>query len=199
MASDGELRWGKALALLTECFLLSSSLPLYVHLGDLPLLNLMVGEDEITSDKDYKHVMKRLWHAYLCPNGILIGWVQITPAILHSHLEANKCSIGQINNLLNMMDKQDVTTMLNLMQLIWSLPLPLPTDKPIFCKTCIALNHHSKLLRYLILPISIPNSAYLNNSSSSVLACTLHTFCSLTRMPITHSFPCHFTVISRSW
>src|SRR5260370_14449928 len=55
-----------------------------------------------------------------------------------------------------MMDKQDVMTMLNLMHLIWSLPLPLPTDKPIFCETHIALNHHSKLLRYLILPYINP-------------------------------------------
>ena len=58
-------------------------------------------------------------------------------------------TISQINNLLN---KQDIMTMLNLTQLIWSLPPPLPTDKPIFYETCIALNQHSKLLKYLILP-----------------------------------------------
>ena len=73
VASDGESRQGKALALLMEHFLLFSSSPLYVHLGNLLLLNLMVGEDEITSDKDYKHVMKRLQHVHLHPNGILIG------------------------------------------------------------------------------------------------------------------------------
>ena len=49
--------------------------------------------------------------------------------------------------------------MLNLMQLIWSLPPPLPTDKPIFYETRIALNQHSKLLKYLILP-------YLNTKLS---------------------------------
>ncbi|KAF8327198.1 uncharacterized protein EI90DRAFT_2928786 [Cantharellus anzutake] len=161
IASDGESRRGKALVSLTERFLLSPLSPLYVHLGGLPLLNLMVGEDEITSDKDYKHVMKRLRHTHLRTSGVSIGRVQITPAVLRSHLEANGCSIARINNLLNATDKQDVTTMLNLMQLIWSLPPPLPTDKPVLQETCIALNQHSKLLRYLILPyINIELSLY---------------------------------------
>ena len=58
LASNGESRHGKALAALTECTLLSPTFPLFAYLGNLPLLNWMVGEDEITSDKDYKHVMK---------------------------------------------------------------------------------------------------------------------------------------------
>ncbi len=152
VASDGKARQGKALISLTEHFPLSPSSPLYVHLGGLSLLNLMVGDDEITSDKDYKHVMKQLQHVHLCPSSISVSRVQITPRILHSHLEANKYSLSQINNLLNVTDKQDVTTMLNLMQLIWSLPPPLPTDKPNFRETHTALNQHAKLLRYLILP-----------------------------------------------
>ena len=101
------------------------------------------------------------------------------PAILHSHLEANKCSIVWINNLLNMTDKQDVTTMLNLMQLIWNLPLPLPTNKPIFCENHIALNCHSKLLRYLILPYINPELSLFEQlkflSASTHLAYILFT------------------------
>ncbi len=58
LASDGESRHGKALIALTEHMPLSSTSPLFAHLGSLPLLNLMVGEDELTSDKYYKHVMK---------------------------------------------------------------------------------------------------------------------------------------------
>ena len=58
LASDGKSRYGKALVTLTEHTPLSPTSPLFLHLGQLPLLNLMVGEDEITSDKDYKHVMK---------------------------------------------------------------------------------------------------------------------------------------------
>src|SRR5260221_14324004 len=58
LASDGESRQGKALVALTEHILLSPGSPLFMYLGGLPLLNLMVGEDDLTSDKDYKHVMK---------------------------------------------------------------------------------------------------------------------------------------------
>ena len=152
ITSDGESRCGKALIALTEHMPLSLTSSLFAPLSGLPLLNLMVGEDELTLDKDYKHIMKWLWHVHLRPNGISISGVQITSSILWSHLEANQYSINQINNLMNVMDKQDVTTMFNLMQLIWSLPPPLATDKPIFHKAHSALNQHSKLLWYLILP-----------------------------------------------
>src|SRR5260221_7530131 len=53
---------------------------------------------------------------------------------------------------MNITDKQDVMTMFNLMQLIWSLPPPLATNNPIHYETHIALNQYSKLLCYLILP-----------------------------------------------
>ena len=58
LASDGELRHQKALVALMEHMPLSLTSPLFAYLGSLQLLNLMVGEDELTSDKDYKHVMK---------------------------------------------------------------------------------------------------------------------------------------------
>ncbi len=58
VASDDESRCGKALVVLTERMALSPTSPLFMYLGSLLLLNLMVGEDELMSDKDYKHVMK---------------------------------------------------------------------------------------------------------------------------------------------
>ena len=58
LASNGESRHGKALVALTECIPLSTTCLLFAYLGNLLLLNLMVGEDKLTSDKDYKHVMK---------------------------------------------------------------------------------------------------------------------------------------------
>ncbi len=177
LASDGEARHGKALIVLTECTPLSPTSPLFAFLGSLPLLNLMVGKDKLTSDKDYKHVMKRFWHAHLRPSGISIGRVQITPSVLQSHLEANKYPISQINNLMNIMDKQDVTTMLNLMQLIWLLPPPLTTNKPIFHQAHIALNLHSKLLQYLILPyINVDMSLYEQLKSLSAAAHLVYIF-----------------------
>ncbi|KAF8325088.1 uncharacterized protein EI90DRAFT_3238888 [Cantharellus anzutake] len=142
---NGESRRGKALVALTEHTPLSPTSRLYAYLGGLPLLNLLVGEDELTSDKDYKHVMKRLRHTHLRPSGVSVG-------VLRSHLEGNKYPSSQINNLMNATDKQDVTTMFNLMLLIWKLPPPLTTDNPIYYETRVALNQHSKLVKYLILP-----------------------------------------------
>ena len=106
----------------------------------------MVGDQDITSNKDYKHVMKCLWHAHLCPKGVQVGPTQITPSILHKQLESVGTSVNHINNLLNVADKQDVTTMYNLMQLIWSLSPPMPMDNPIHRQGHTALNQHSKLL-----------------------------------------------------
>src|SRR6266850_6101488 len=72
---------------------------------------------------------------------------------------------------MNITDKQDVTTMLNLMQLIWSLPPPLATNKPTHHRACIALNQHSKLLKYIILPYTnISMSLYDQLKSLSVAA-----------------------------
>src|SRR5260370_4750387 len=95
---------------------LSPTSPLFAYLGSLPLLNLMVGEAKLTSDKDYKHIMKRFWHAHLRLSGISIGGVQITPSVMQSHLEANKYPINQINNFMNIMDKQDIVSEKNLLR-----------------------------------------------------------------------------------
>ncbi|KAF8327604.1 uncharacterized protein EI90DRAFT_3018097 [Cantharellus anzutake] len=171
LASDGESRRGKALVALMEHTPLSPTSRLYAYLGGLPLLNLLVGEDELTSDKDYKHVMKRLRHTHLRPSGVSVGGVQITPSVLQSHLEGNKYPSSQINNLMNVTDKQDITTMFNLMLLIWKLPPPLTTDNPIYYKTHVTLNQHSKLVKYLILPyINVDMSLHDQLKSLSAVA-----------------------------
>ena len=59
IASDGESRRGSALTLLTHKRLLDLESELYSQLGKLQLMNLLVGNDDITADKDPKHVMKR--------------------------------------------------------------------------------------------------------------------------------------------
>ena len=112
----------------------------------------MVRDQDITYDQDYKHVMKCLQHAHLCPKGVRVGPIQITPSVLWKQLESAGCSVNQINNILNVADKQDVMTMYNLMQLIWLLSPPSPKDSPIHHQDHIALNQHSKLLQWLIHP-----------------------------------------------
>ena len=58
IASDGESCRGSALTLLMHKRLLDPESELYSHLGKLRLMNLLVGDDDITADKDPKHVMK---------------------------------------------------------------------------------------------------------------------------------------------
>jgi hypothetical protein len=60
IASDGESRRGEALINLTFKRQLDPDLPIFPYLCSLPLMNLEVGDDDITADKDYKHVFKRL-------------------------------------------------------------------------------------------------------------------------------------------
>ena len=55
IASDGEARWGKALVQLMFKHILSPNLPIYPSLSLCTLLDLHVGEDDLTCDKDYKH------------------------------------------------------------------------------------------------------------------------------------------------
>jgi hypothetical protein len=60
LASDGESRRGKALTKLMYVAPLAASSPLYDHLVHLELFDFFVGPDDITTDKNYKHVFKRL-------------------------------------------------------------------------------------------------------------------------------------------
>ena len=82
LASDGESQSGKALVALTEKWPLPELSPIYTLVHNLLLLNMMVGDQDVTSDKDYKHIMKWLWHAHLRPRGVQVGSTQIMPLVL---------------------------------------------------------------------------------------------------------------------
>ena len=97
LASDGESQRGKALVALTEKSPLLESSLIYPHLHSMRLLNRMVGDQDITSNKDYKHVMKCLQHAHLHPKGVQVGPMQITPSILQRQLESAGTSVVTIH------------------------------------------------------------------------------------------------------
>ncbi|KAJ7104685.1 hypothetical protein C8R44DRAFT_746366 [Mycena epipterygia] len=59
LASDGETRRGKAFVEKTFVRKLSPDSNIYHLLKDIRLMNFLVGEDDLTGDKDYKHVFKR--------------------------------------------------------------------------------------------------------------------------------------------
>jgi hypothetical protein len=58
LASDGEARQGRVLALLTFWHILSSCSSLHPLLGPLSLMDLHIGDNDLTTNKDYKRIFK---------------------------------------------------------------------------------------------------------------------------------------------
>ena len=115
-------------------------------------MNLLVGDNNITADKDPKHVMKRCRNFTIRKAGVMINGFLITPALVHFHLQENKVPSHRITYLLNPTDRQDVPLCFTLMKEIWSLPPPAPTDKPGFVAARSALLILGSLFRHLVLP-----------------------------------------------
>ncbi|KAF8324978.1 uncharacterized protein EI90DRAFT_2852529, partial [Cantharellus anzutake] len=128
IASDGESHRGAALAQITLREPLSHMSPIYPILSPLPLFNHLVGKHDITCDKDYKHLFKRLCTLTLCPAGFSIFDTIITPQILERHLCQNGMSFTTNWALLNPADKQAI----ELLKAIWDLPLITNNKDPIW-------------------------------------------------------------------
>jgi len=82
VASDGESRRGSALTQLTHKKLLDPLSELFPQVGNLRLMNLLVGENNITADKDPKHVIKRCRNFSIRKSGVTVNGFVITPALL---------------------------------------------------------------------------------------------------------------------
>jgi hypothetical protein len=131
---------------------LSIESPLYKHLSPLSLFNLHVGEDDLTCDKDWKHVFKRLRNLLLRDRGILIDDFRITPAVTKAHMGASGQSSVHINSVFNPNDLQDVRLAFQLLQDVWSLP-PLSSSEstnPGTARGREALRVLGKLLHHLV-------------------------------------------------
>ncbi|KAH9047051.1 hypothetical protein EDB84DRAFT_1557861 [Lactarius hengduanensis] len=132
IASDGEARRGKALVQLTFKRTLLASSPIYPWLSACNLLDLHVGDDEMTCDKDWKHAgAKRPRNALLREKGVLVYGTWITPTVLRSHLfaaghicetnsehllQSQMHKLDHIQAVLNPNDKQDVLLTFNLLR-----------------------------------------------------------------------------------
>lgn len=152
IASDGESRRGQALSILTLIRELDPTSPIFPFLSHLIFMNLLVGDDDRTGDKDLKHVLKRIRNALLRKLGILVGDVLITPSVLRAHLISNGMPGYKADYLLDPKDKQDVVLMLGLLRAVWSLP---PADhgrSPAFIASRNALRTLGSLFKHLVLP-----------------------------------------------
>ena len=119
ISTDGDAHRRRALAALTLAQDLPSSSPIYSKLKPLRLLNRLCGHDDITSDFDWKHVLKRYCNALLRLNGCTVNNTLLTPAVLQKHLvDSGILSPDSARSLLNPNDKQDVVLMYSLLNAI---------------------------------------------------------------------------------
>ncbi|KAJ7754917.1 hypothetical protein B0H14DRAFT_2540801 [Mycena olivaceomarginata] len=154
LTSDGESRRAEAIIRLTFKYSLPPSSPIHPLLHDLEFMNLMVGEDDLTGDKDYKHCFKRLRNWLLRKRGLVIGDLEITMAIVRSQLQFHGLTPVRIGNLLQPNDRQDVKLAYDLLREIWRLPtLNSDSGKPLrFIETRETFQMLGSLFRHLIFP-----------------------------------------------
>jgi hypothetical protein len=153
LASDGESHRGKALAKLTFVALLATTSPIYKHLVHLDLLDLFVGADDITADKDYKHVFKRLRNTLLREKGCIILGIKLTRGLIWRHLQDCGHPNEHISHILDPTDKQDVDLAYKLLKDLWLLPLADPGKlTQTYVNVCEALRIYGQLAYHLIFP-----------------------------------------------
>lgn len=152
VASDGEAKCGDALVIQMMTSELSTDFPIYAHLHPLEYLNLLAGLDDITANKDFKHIIK-WWqrNVFMRIKGVEVLGFCITLLILCSHLESNGISPPWIRSLLNPNDKQDIMLAFSLLKGIWSLPPSPPDCSPTFSLAWHALNIYGEFACHLML------------------------------------------------
>jgi len=153
LASDGESCHGKALTNLTYVAPLAPSSPIYDHLVHLDLMDYFVGHDNITADKDYKHIFKRLHNALLRKNSCLVDSVRLTCAVIRKHFKDSGFTDAHISHVLDPADKQDVVLAYGLLKDLWSLPPADPVSSSLtYIKVRKALCIYGELSYHLVFP-----------------------------------------------
>ncbi|KAJ7355473.1 hypothetical protein DFH08DRAFT_954947 [Mycena albidolilacea] len=126
VGSDGEAKRGLALALEFMKHSLAPSSPIYPLLKPLQFMNLQVGPDDITPDKDYRHVIKALRSLLMRRMGTNILGFEIVPA--------------------------DVDLTYSLLKEIWTLLDAPPNASPPYILARAALETFGKLAYHLVMP-----------------------------------------------
>ena len=96
--------------------------PIYPILKPLKFLNLHVGDNDLTCDKDWKHVFKWWQNLLLRQHGVVVNGVQITPDIIKDQFRSAGLSNEHIRSLFNPDNQQDVKMAFDMLKDIWSLP-----------------------------------------------------------------------------
>jgi len=150
IASDGDSRRRRAMALLSLTHFLPQSSPIFVALSRLRLFNLLCGNDDLTGDLDWRHVLKRFRNTLLRLKGILIDNTVVTATILKMHLKHNGMDDSAATTVLAPNDKQDVVLMIQLLNALAHLPPATETDDPGFHASRRIIRLLGQLYRHLL-------------------------------------------------
>ncbi|KAJ6491055.1 hypothetical protein C8R45DRAFT_826083, partial [Mycena sanguinolenta] len=151
-ASDGEARRGKAFVMEFMKRPLAPESPIFPLLEGLEFMNLLVGDDDMTADKDAKHALKCLRNLTMRDAGIKVRGFRVTAAIIREHLEHNGVKDRTICSFLNPRDRQHVMVAFSLLKAFWELPVAPMDSAPTFSRAREALAIFGKLAYYLIMP-----------------------------------------------
>ncbi|KAJ7455119.1 hypothetical protein FB451DRAFT_1049058, partial [Mycena latifolia] len=151
-ASDGEAKRGLAFAMEFMKYRLAPTSPIYPLLSPLEFMNLLVGLDDVTQDKDFRHLIKALRALVMRKMGVNILGAESTPAVVKQHLRSVGISTERVNALLNPNDRQDVPLAYGLLKELWSLPDAPPTATPTFIRARKALQIFGRLAYNLVMP-----------------------------------------------
>ena len=132
IASDGKTRRGSSLIQLTFKKKLQETSPIYDQLKDLPFMDFHVRDDDITADKDWKHVAKHFRNYAIRARGIVVWDFRITPAIISNHLKSEGYSAVHVQSLFKPDDSQDMKLAFDLLKAIWTLPTLSSHENPSF-------------------------------------------------------------------
>ncbi|KAJ7719177.1 hypothetical protein DFH07DRAFT_1009745 [Mycena maculata] len=152
LASDGETRRGTAFIRRTFKRKLSTTSPIYPLLKDLKMMNFMVGDDDLTADKDPKHVDKRFRNCILRLRGIRVMGIDLTPGVIRTHFQSTGHTADHIRSVFNPEDKQDVRLAFEMLKDIWLLPPSPAGTSPSVADARDALRTLGKLLFHFVSP-----------------------------------------------
>ncbi|KAG6819936.1 hypothetical protein H0H93_007260 [Arthromyces matolae] len=159
VASDGDSRRRRALISIALCRELPATSKIYPLLAPLRLFNFFCGDDDLTSDFDTKHVLKRFRNTLLRMRGFLLDGTAISVSVLKAHLLKDGHDSVAIDALLKPNDKQDVVLMIKLLYAISRLPECHADDSPATHSTRRVLRLLGRLYFQLLQP-------YLNTTLS---------------------------------
>ncbi|KAF8155913.1 hypothetical protein B0H34DRAFT_783589 [Crassisporium funariophilum] len=129
-----------------------NGLPISPLLKPLKFLDLHVGDNDLTCDKDWKHVFKRWRNLLLQQCDVVVNGFCITPDIIWDQFKLEGLSADHIQSLFNPEDQQDVKMAFDMLKDIWHLPRSSTNPRRGFLEAREAIWVLGKLLFHMVFP-----------------------------------------------